>query len=154
MLPTSVYWWAMSHTKSDPTFCSIWITAITLTYYSVYTHQLQLRRSSSLRPREFWSEMRSFFTMGGVTPRSCFRFFTCTDGVSMLQSSTFSGLRVAKTKLREFLGPTTGPSVEPRVSSAILANAFWPRARKDPRRVTKLNGHFGSGDARGLTLSV
>lgn len=49
---------------------------------------------------------------------------TCTDGVSMLQSSTFSGLRVAKTKLREFLGPTTGPSVEPRVSSAILANAF------------------------------
>jgi len=49
---------------------------------------------------------------------------TCTDDVSMLQSSTFSGLRVAKTKLREFLGPTTGPSVEPRVSSAILANAF------------------------------
>jgi len=49
---------------------------------------------------------------------------TCTDGVSTLQSSTFSGLRVAKTKLREFLGPTTGPSVEPRVSSAILANAF------------------------------
>jgi hypothetical protein len=49
---------------------------------------------------------------------------TCTDGVSMLQSSAFSGLRVAKTKLREFLGPTTGPSVEPRVSSAILANAF------------------------------
>jgi len=49
---------------------------------------------------------------------------TSTDGVSMLQSSTFSGLRVAKTKLREFLGPTTGPSVEPRVSSAILASAF------------------------------
>jgi len=54
----------------------------------------------------------------------------------MLQfSSSFSGLRVANTKLREFLGPTTVVPVEQEVSSAILANAFSPRARNEPRFV-------------------
>lgn len=115
--------------------------------YKVFNaHPPQVRRSSSLRPRKCSSEMRSLFTIGGVIPRSSFRFFICTGTASAVHSSTFSGLRVANTKLREFLGPTTGPPAELRVNSAILANAFCPRARKDPRCVTNWNGRLGSGD--------
>jgi hypothetical protein len=58
---------------------------------------------------------------------------TFTGTAPVLHSCTFFGLRGANTKLREFMGLTTGPPMQSRVNFSILANDFWLRARKDPR---------------------